>query len=55
MSLSGGSKGRFGPEPRSNVASMGSVVVDLCLVLLTGALGENRDEMGANPGNLIGG
>jgi hypothetical protein len=55
MSLAGGSVRRFGPEPRSNVASMGSVVVDACLVLLTGALGENRGEMGAIPGNLIGG
>jgi hypothetical protein len=29
------------------VAPMGSVVVDLCLVLLTGALGKNSGEAGA--------
>jgi hypothetical protein len=55
MSLAGGSTRGIGPESVWNVALVGSVVVDLCLVLPTGALGENRGEMGAIPGNLIGG
>ena len=37
------------------VASVGWVVGDVCLVLLTGALGKNSGEAGAIPGNLIGG
>jgi hypothetical protein len=55
MSLPGGSKDDSVPNRARRVASVGSVVVDLCLVLPTGALGENRGEMGAIPGNLIGG
>jgi hypothetical protein len=55
MSLPGGSTRGIGPESVSNVASLASVVVDLCLVLLTGALGKNSGEAGAIPGNLIGG